>query len=147
MVLEPVVDRGLPGFQQDARVTAGLDVEPEANIETREVDAASNTNEVVNDDADHGVVQNGEDDKLPELTLRYKEIYRDSDNEEDSVRNSNVKEENVNDEESDEDSVDNEEPVEPPTVQRTSSGRITRPPNSFIPTMTGKPHGNSCGVE
>ena len=77
-----IIDRA-----SDTRVTAGLNEEPEANVETRGVDAASDTNDVMNYDADQGVVPDGEEDELPELTPRYEEVDNDSDDEEDSVRN------------------------------------------------------------
>ena len=54
------------------------------HIETRRVNAASDSNEIVNDDADQGVVPDGEDEKLPELTPRDEEVDSNSKDEEGS---------------------------------------------------------------
>ena len=48
------------------------------------MDVASESNDVVNDDADRGVVPDDEDDKLPYLTPRYEEVDSDSADEEES---------------------------------------------------------------
>ena len=82
------------------------------------MDEASNANDVVNDNADQGVVPDVEDDKLPDLTRDYEEVDSNSDDEEDSISdsdnkvdsNSDKEEESVHDEEFDEDSVGYEEP-------------------------------------
>ena len=117
----------------DARVTAGINVEAETNTETRGVDVTSDS--VVNDNADQGMVPVDEDDELRELTPRYEDVDSNSDSDEEE----NI----VHDEEFDEDSVGDEEPTVRSPVQRIGSGRVTRPPNRLIPTMTGKRHGNS----
>ena len=53
-------------------------------------------------------------------------------NEDDSTPTDALNEDNVGDEET---------PVSSP-VQRKLSGRVTKKPNSLIPTMTGNSHGN-----
>ena len=116
-----------------AQFSAGLDDDSQTNKETRGVDDASDANDVVNNNANQGAVLDVEDDKLPELTPDYEEVDSDSNDEEDSVH----------DEEFDEDSVGDEEPTVSSTGQRTSSGRVSRPPNRLNPTMTGKIRGNS----
>ena len=134
-----------PSHASVARVTAGLNVEVETNTETRGVDDA---------DADQGVAPDGEDDEPPELITRYDDDSsddEDSDYESDSDSNSNgddcsednEDENNVHEEEFDEDSVGDEVPDVPIPVQRTQRGKTIRPPNNFIPTMTGKRHGSS----
>ena len=116
-----------------ARVTAGLDNDAETNSETRGGDDASETNDVLNDDADQGVVPDVKDDELPGLTPEHEDVDSDS----------NDKEESVNDKGFDGASVGDEEATIPSTGQRTRSGRVSRPPNSLIITMTGKSHDNS----
>ena len=90
----------------------------------------------------------GEEDEPPELITRYDDDSSDDEDEEDA---SNSDSDSDNDdldegtraEEFDEDSVGDEVPDVPSPVQRTQRGRVIRPPNSLIPTMTGRRHGNS----
>ena len=105
-------------------------------------------------DADQGVAPDGEDDEPPELLDRYNDDSSDdedsdyngesdSDSDGDDDSKDDEEENNVHKEELDEDSVSDEVPDVPTPVQRTQRGRVIRPPNKLIPTMTGKRHGNS----
>ena len=100
-----------------ARLNAGLENEPEANIDPRGV--IETPNMILRDDVDQGVSQGQgvlptieeEQEILPELSDRYDDYsYDNSVYEKDSV-----------------------EDVQEPVVQRTRSGRFTRPPNNLEP--------------
>ena len=110
-----------------ARLNYGLDKEHESNIEPRGV--IKTTDMILRDDLDPGVLPKIEEEQeiLPELSDRY-------------------------DDDSDENSVHEEDEVEDipePVIERTRSGRVTRPPNN-LETRHGpvqKAHGNSRDAE
>ena len=94
-----------------ARLNAGLEEEPEANIKPRGVIKTTNTSP--RDDLDPGVFPNIEEEQeiLPEFSDRY-------------------------DDDSDDNSIYGEDEVEDipePVIQITRSGRVTRPPNNLEP--------------
>ena len=89
-----------------ARAIAGLDDNAAPNTKSRRMDDASDTNDVLNDDADLGVVPDIKYDKLPGLTPEHEDVDNDSNDNEDSV----------DDEELNENSVGNEESTVPSTV-------------------------------
>ena len=88
-----------------------------------------------------------EEDDLPDMIDNCSDSS-DSDSEDDDEEEEIIAEE-VEDtvvETLDEDSVGEDAEMATPTVspvQRTSRGRIIRKPNNFVPTMTGKSHGES----
>ena len=136
-----------------ARVAAGLDAPPEASATTRGVDDAAHAADGTGD-ADQGV--NPESDGPPDMISDdYSDSESDSDSEDENEDEDTIAKE---DEDTvadafDEDSVGDAEilasiqeiPVSSP-VQRTSRGRVTRRPSNFVPTMTGKSHGNSRDI-